>query len=442
MSSDASTTSLGPFRGFLKGETRVPGDKSISHRAILFSAMAEGVSSIAGLLDSSDVHATLQAVRQLGAEVHLENQVGGGFSATIHGWGKRGPAQTSSEIDCGNSGTTARLLFGVLAPWDIEVSISGDAYLKKRPMRRVTAPLTKMGVRFSPIGKETLPLCIQGTKNIKPLRYETPVASAQLKTAILLAGLYAEGVTTVIEPSPSRNHTELMLPGFGVATTVGDCLASVQGPCTLHASEVFVPGDPSSAAFLTCAAVLKPGSSLIIRSVSLNELRIGFVRVLEKMGADIQTHYAGAEGKEPYGDIEARYTDRLRGCEVPAHKIASLIDEIPVLALVASFAKGITVFREVSELRVKETDRLEAVVEGLGLIGVDAWVDGNDLYVEGRPDLLLDTEITFDSKGDHRLAMTWSLLALINSQPINIIGFDAINVSYPQFISDIERLLL
>lgn len=440
MSNEAGKTAIRPLSAPIAGSTHVPGDKSISHRAVLFSAMAEGTSQIAGILDSADVRSSIRAIEALGAEVSLEKQPDGSLAGGITGWGEKGPVQPDEPIDCGNSGTTARLLMGVLAPWPVQVTITGDDSLQKRPMRRITAPLMKMGVRFAPEGQENLPITVCGTKSLKPIAYDAPMASAQLKTAILLAGVYANGTTTVNEPSESRNHTELMLPEYGVKTTAAARTASVVGPSVPAAAEVVVPGDPSSAAFLVCAALLKRGSSIQVENVSLNTARIGFTRTLERMGADISVRHTGSEGKEPYGMIEATYTGTLRGCEVPADKIASIVDEVPVLALVAAHARGVTVFRDVSELRVKETDRLAAIVEGLDLLGVDAWIDGNDLFIEGQPGLKAEPGTVFDSKCDHRLAMTWALVGLCGSTPIEVENFDSVKISYPEFLDDIERL--
>ena len=313
-------TVISPLAGPLDGSTRVPGDKSISHRSILFSAMAEGTSRVEGVLDSDDVRSSIGAVTALGAQVNLERAVDGSLQGGITGWGAKGPQQPDGPIDCGNSGTTVRLLMGVLAPWDIKVTLTGDASLVKRPMRRVTLPLMKMGVRFQPEDRDTLPLTEMGTSNLKPLTYHTPVASAQLKTAILLAGLFADGTTTVVEPAPSRNHTELMLPEYGVETVAAERSASVTGPSILHACEVKVPGDPSSAAFVACAAALKPGSQVQIEDVSLNPARIGFVRTLEHMGADISVQGTGMSGKERYGTISISYNAKLNGTEVPGSK--------------------------------------------------------------------------------------------------------------------------
>jgi 3-phosphoshikimate 1-carboxyvinyltransferase len=439
MSTDV--TRISPLSGPLTGSCTVPGDKSISHRAVLFSAMAEGTSHLTGVLDSEDVRASIAAVRKLGARVSLEKQTDGSLSGDVEGWGSKGPQQPDSPIYCGNSGTTARLLMGILAPWDIEVRIEGDESLSRRPMRRITAPLMKMGVQFDPAGAETLPITERGTRNLKAITYDAPMASAQLKTAVLLAGVYADGVTTLNEPSTSRNHTELMLPEYGVPTTVAELTASVNGPAKMKSCEIQVPGDPSSAAFLIAAAVLTPGSVIQVENVSLNPARTGFFRTLERMGAQIEVHRTGASGKEPYGVMSACYTPNLRGCEIPGSKIASLVDEVPVLALVAAFARGVTAFRDAGELRAKETDRLAAVQQGLSLLGVDSWIEGDDLFVEGDPDLEVPDNLVFDSMGDHRLAMTWSLVSLTGKKPVGIRDFESVAVSYPGFLNDIERLV-
>ena len=431
---------INPLRGPLDGCITVPGDKSISHRAILFSAMAEGTSRLLGVLDSADVRASIEAVQKLGAKVTLEKQTDGSLAGGVEGWGAAGPKQPDGPIYCANSGTTARLLMGVLAPWDIEVEITGDESLSKRPMRRITAPLMKMGARFDPPGAETLPIVEHGCRELRAIKYDSPMASAQLKTAVLLAGVYANGVTELNEPSVSRNHTELMLPEYGVKTTAGERTARVQGPVQMKSAEVRVPGDPSSAAYIVCAALLKPGSAVQVENVSLNTARTGFLFTLERMGADVTTRRTGSAGKEPYGIISACYTKGLHGCEIPGHKIASLVDEVPVLSFVAAHARGVTVFRNVEELRAKESDRLDAIVEGLTLIGVDAWTEGDDLYIEGQPDLQIPSDIVFDSRGDHRLAMTWSLAGLTGTTPVKVTNFDSVEVSYPDFLRDMERL--
>lgn len=434
------TTLIEPLARPLSGAVRVPGDKSISHRSVLFSAMAEGTSHVSGVLDSADVRSSIGAVRALGAEANLEKQPDGSLAGDIRGWGGLGPSQPEGAIDCGNSGTTVRLLMGVLAPWDITVELTGDDSLRRRPMRRIAAPLELMGARFAPEGATTLPLSITGTRGLAAISYDSPVASAQLKTAILLAGIFAAGTTSVREPAPSRNHTELMLPGFGVDVEAAPGEASVAGGQSLHACDVDVPGDPSSAAFMACAAALRPDSAIDIENVSLNEARIGFARVLERMGADITLKPTGSAGEEPCGTISVSYVEHLRSCEVVGHEIASLVDEIPVLALVAAHAEGTTVFHEVGELRVKETDRFAAILEGLSKLGVRAWAEGDDLHIEGKPGLVVPEGLVFDSLGDHRLAMTWSLVGFTGAHPVSIHDFEAVRVSYPGFRADIERL--
>ena len=509
MSSDdagALYTCIAPCSTPLRGHICVPGDKSISHRAVLFAAMAKGTSFLKGVLDSADVRSSIAAVSALGAQVHLKKQADGSLAGTISGWGSTGPLQPNGEIDCGNSGTTARLLMGILAPWDVCVTLTGDSSLQKRPMRRITRPLSEMGASFSPEGKETLPLTVCGTRDLRGITYSSPVASAQVKTAVLLAGVYARGVTTLHEPALSRNHTELMLPDFGVAveSATGACecadegevstsvvstchSTSVTGPTCLASSNVVVPGDPSSAAFLACAALLCPQSCITVDNVSLNPARIGFVRVLERMGASITCKESSSQSKEPIGALTVNYTPHLRSCEILASQVASLIDEIPVLALVAAHAHGVSVFREVGELRVKETDRLAAIIDGLDLQGVHAWVEGDDLYVEGKGDLvdesigasacaadranapvqtdalasepvqagtlasepvqtgalasaLDDGVLKFDSGGDHRLAMTWALVGLTGEKEVMVKDFDCVKISYPQFLDDIRKL--
>jgi len=441
MSNEGEPRVINPLEGPLDGSINVPGDKSISHRAILFSAMAEGTSRLVGVLDSSDVRASIEAVQKLGAVVSLEKQPDGSLAGGVEGWGAKGPVQPDGPIYCANSGTTARLLMGVLAPWEISVRIEGDESLSKRPMRRITAPLMMMGVEFDPAGAETLPITERGCKHLRAITYNSPMASAQLKTAVLLAGIRADGVTELNEPSVSRNHTELMLPEYGVETTAGERTARVVGPASMHSAEIRVPGDPSSAAFIICAALLKPGSAVQVENVSLNTARTGFLMTLERMGADVATRRTGSAGKEPYGIISACYTEGLHGCEIPGHKIASLVDEVPVLALVAAHARGLTVFRNVQELRAKESDRLDAIVTGLGQMGVDAWTEGDDLFIEGQPGLQVPEGLVFDSLGDHRLAMTWSLVGLTGNVPIKVAGFDSVDVSYPDFLRDIEELV-
>ena len=432
---------VSPASGALKGKIRVSSDKSISHRSILFSAMSEGKSKLKGVLDSTDVQASIDAVSALGAKCDLKKMKDGSLEGTVVGWGEKGPSQPDCAIDCKNSGTTARLLMGILAPWDIEVEIVGDKSLSTRPMRRIIAPLMLMGAKFSPVGAEHLPVTIQGTKKIKRLEYESPMASAQLKSAILLAGIFAKGKTSVTEPSQSRTHTELMLPEFGVPTVASSRFAAVRGPVKMKASEINVPGDASSAAFLCALAVLIEGSEIEIEHVLLSPSRTGFLRTLERMGADISWEVKGSEGKENYGSIYAKYSPNIKGCEIPAKYFATVVDEVPILSLVAAKAKGVSVFRGCSELEAKETNRLQAIIDGIDKIGASAWTHGDDLFVEGDRDLKVPNGLEVDSLGDHRMALTWAVAALTSNEPIKITNFDCIDVSYPNFLDDVSSLI-
>lgn len=432
--------SFGPGSAPLTGEVHVPGDKSMSHRAVLFSAMAEGTTLLKGVLDSADVRATIRAVTDLGAHVELEPQPDGSLAGTIRGWGASCPLPWSGTIDCGNSGTTARLLMGVLAGWPAEVTLVGDESLSRRPMRRVSEPLTAMGATYTLTESGTLPAIIHGRASIQPAHYASPVASAQVKTAVLLAGLRAQGTTSVSEPSLSRDHTERMLPVFGVPVTVDEatCTVTVQGPIVPKApAEFVVPRDPSSAAFLTIAALLIPGSTVRMPGVSLNPTRTGFLRVIERMGSGLEVvPWPESEG-ERVGAVIACTARSLSATTVTAEEIPSLIDEVPILALLATQVAGETRFEGVSELRVKESDRLAAIIDGLTALGADAHAEGDDLVVTGPTPLC---GATLASLGDHRLAMTWAVAGLIASGPVLVDGFEAIDVSYPGFGDDLARL--
>ncbi|MDO4841740.1 MAG: 3-phosphoshikimate 1-carboxyvinyltransferase [Phoenicibacter congonensis] len=435
-----SYVEISPLSSPISGSIRVSGDKSISHRSILFSAMCEGTSKVTGVLNSDDVQASIEAVHALGAKVDLAKQPDGSLSGTITGWGAEGPKQPDGPIDCHNSGTTARLLMGILAPWDIEVEITGDESLCSRPMRRITAPLMLMGAKFSPDGAENLPITIHGNKNLKAIQYDSPMASAQLKSAVLLAGVSANGTTSVTEPAQSRTHTELMLSEYGVETVANTRFASVEGPVQMQASDLNVPGDASSAAFLCCLAVLLKGSELTVEHVLLSASRTGFLRTLERMGANIEWVVEGSEGKEVYGSIHVKYSPNIKGCEIPAKYFATVIDEVPILALVASHAKGITVFRGCEELRAKESDRLDAIIDGLTELGASAWTHGDDLFIEGDPDFELPDGLRLPSNGDHRMAITWAIAGMVGKKPIEVEDFDCVSVSYPNFIEDVTSL--
>lgn len=432
---------FGPGSPPLKGEVHVPGDKSMSHRAVLFSAMAEGTTQLRGVLDSADVRATIAAVADLGAHVVLEPQPDGSLAGDVRGWGNACPLPWSGTIDCGNSGTTARLLMGVLAGWPSTVTLVGDESLSRRPMRRVTEPLCAMGATYTLSDTGTLPVIVHGRASIQPSQYVSPVASAQVKTAVLLAGLRAQGRTSVTEPSLSRDHTERMLPTFGVPVRVDPSrhVAEVYGPVTPVAPvEFVVPRDPSSAAFLTVAALLVPGSHVELPGVSLNPTRTGFLTVIERMGSGVEVIPWPLTEGERLGTIVACTAQSLHATTVTPDEIPSLIDEVPILALLATQVAGETRFEDVGELRVKESDRLAAVIDGLTKLGADARAEGDTLIVTGPTAL---HGATLESLGDHRLAMTWAVAGLLADGAVVVEGFDAIDVSYPAFAADLTGLV-
>ncbi len=432
-----SETTVSRAANGLVGELRLPTDKSMSHRAVLLAAMAEGESFLVGVLDSADVRSTISAVEALGASVEVVHRDERGMQLRVRGWGETGPGQPSGEIDCGNSGTTVRLLAGVLAGWPLDVVLTGDASLSGRPMERIAAPLREMGADVVTSESGTLPMRVRGGQ-LTPVAYSLPVASAQMKSAVLLAGARATGVTSVTEPAKSRDHTERMLPVFGVAVERNGLTASIAGPAALKAAQVIVPADPSSAAFIVAAATLVPGSKVLLPNVGLNPGRIAYVDVLRDMGAHITLKDLPAMGNEPVGTMVITSASELRGVTVRATDAPALIDEVPVLALVATQANGTTRFEGIGELRVKESDRLEAIRAGLSALGAD--VDAGDDWLEVRgPATLGDARLS--SLADHRLAMTWVVAGLVSSGTVHVGGIEAVDISYPAFYDDIRGLL-
>ncbi len=431
--------------GPLSGRSRVPGDKSMSHRAVLFAAMAEGVSNLAGVLDSADVRSTIAAVSALGATCELGAGTDGSLAGTVTGWGERGPAAAAAPVDCGNSGTTTRLLAGVLAGWPVSVTLIGDASLSGRPMARISEPLTRMGASFETTDGH-LPMTVHGAASgsLRAIEYQSPVASAQVKSAVLLAGLRAVGRTEVTEPAPSRDHTERMLPRFGVEVGVDEArnVAWVEGPAVPTAAAIDVPADPSSAAFPAVAACLVPGSEVVLEHVGLNPTRTGFLLVLERMGADLEIDAEDHTATEPAGAITVRAAGALRGTVVTPHEVPALIDEIPILAVAAAQAEGVTRFEGVGELRVKESDRLQAIVDALGALGVATRVVGDTLEITGRAGQPFTPRdgLVLPALHDHRLAMAWAVAGLVSDTPFEIEGFEAVEVSYPRFGHDMATL--
>ncbi len=408
--------------GPLRGEAAVPGDKSCSHRALILGAMADGETQIHGLLESDDVLATARAVAAFGAEVE---QVGPGH------WRVRGAEWRSPEepVDCGNSGTAARLLIGAVAGMPgVAATFTGDASLSARPMRRVTAPLARMGAIID--GGEHLPLAVEGTR-LDGIEHRNAPASAQVKSAILLAGLGTAAPVRVIEPVPSRDHSENMLRAFGCDVLVDGASIRLGARRTLFACPVSIPGDPSSAAFPLVAALLVPGSEVVVRSVMTNPLRTGLLKTLDKMGADIHLGNRRSVGGEPVADIRARYSP-LRGIEVPAADAPSMIDEYPILAVAAAYASGRTVMHGLSELRVKESDRLAATIAALRHCGVEAHSDDDSLIVEGAGGPP-PGGARIAAHHDHRIAMSFLVAGLASKAPVSVDSAGMIATSFPGF---------
>ena len=424
----------------LVGTIRVPSDKSISHRAVLFSGMAQGTSQVRNLLPSDDVLCSLAAIRALGADVQVAEGPHG-LNGTVRGFGGEPERGRELDIDCGNSGTTTRLLLGLLSGLKVQAHLHGDASLSGRPMERVMKPLRLMGARFeSEDGCLPVRVLPAPGSGLKALSYESPHASAQVKSAVLLAGLFADGTTTVAEPAKSRDHTELMLPAYGVPVQVDGLRVSVRGPVQLQAHDVNAPADPSSAAFVAVAAALCPGSDVALEQVALNPTRTGAFRVMERMGAELSYENTSVLGAEPVGDVHVRYSPGLVGTEVAAGEIPSLIDEIPILALLAAGANGRTVFRSAGELRVKECDRFAAIRHGLACLGVETLEEGDDLHVMGAGLGNAPEVLTLPSHGDHRMAMTWHLAGLASGKDVRVDDPACVSVSWPGFYNDIATL--
>lgn len=423
----------------LTGDVRVPGDKSLSHRALMLAAMTVGESRITGLLEGEDVLATLNALRGLGVGIERSND--GAFH--VQGVGIGGFCEPDHVLDLGNAGTGARLLTGLLAGHGFTTFLTGDASLRKRPMGRVIGPLTEMGASFLARSGDRLPLAETGRTSLMPITYEQPVASAQVKSAVLLAGLHAPGRTTVIEPAPSRDHTERMLRHIGAEVVTealedGRSAVTVTGQPELAAKDLPVAGDPSSAAFLMVAATLIEGSSIRIKNVGQNPLRAGLFTCLGEMGAVIRTGTEELAAGEPASWIEVDH-GRIEGIEVPAERAPSMIDEYPILAIAAACGRGRTRMTGLAELRVKESDRLAAIAEGLQAAGVKVEIGEDSLMVEGcnGPP---PGGCTIDAAHDHRIAMSFLVLGSVAKKPIEVTGAETIDTSFPGFVELMNHL--
>ncbi|WP_184563712.1 3-phosphoshikimate 1-carboxyvinyltransferase [Sulfitobacter undariae] len=424
-----TSTACGP----LKGTANVPGDKSISHRSLIFGAMCIGETTITGLLEGQDVLDTAAAMRAFGAEV---TDLGGG-NWSVRGVGVGGFAEPSGVIDCGNSGTGVRLIMGAMATQPITATFSGDASLNSRPMARVTDPLALFGCQTVGRTGGRLPMTLVGAREPVPARYVVPVPSAQVKSAVLLAGLNAPGQTVVIEKEATRDHTERMLEGFGAEITVRETdearEITLTGQPELKAQHIEVPRDPSSAAFPVCAALIVPGSDVLVPGIGLNPTRAGLFTTLREMGADLTYENERIEGGEPVADLRAKFSPDMHGIEVPPARAASMIDEYPILSVVASYAQGQTVMRGVRELRVKESDRIDAMATGLRANGITV-EDGEDWWiVTGAGHGNVTGGATCASHLDHRIAMSFLILGMAANAPVRVDDGGPISTSFPIF---------
>ncbi len=418
----------------LSGTVSVPGDKSISHRSLILGAVADGQTRITGLLEADDVMATAGAMRALGANIRQE-----GDTWLVDGMGNGSLLEPDEPLDFGNAGTGSRLCMGLLAPYDFPVTFTGDASLSARPMGRVLDPLRLTGMQVDSAEGDRLPLTIHGAPLAIPITYRVPVPSAQVKSAVLLAGLNIAGTTTVIEPVKTRDHTEKMLAGFGAQISVmeeedGTRHIALTGQTDLQAQDVNVPGDPSSASFAIVAGLITPGSDLTVKDVLLNPTRTGLFVTLSEMGADLQILNRRESGGEEIGDIRVRHC-RLKGVTVPADRAPSMIDEYPVLSVAAAFAEGETHMQGLEELRVKECDRLAATATGLKANGVDCTEGEDDLRVRGpsSPESGVPGGATVETHLDHRIAMSFLIMGLASQNPVTVDDTVMINTSFREF---------
>ena len=415
----------------LHGELMIPGDKSISHRSVMFASLAKGTSHIKGFLPGADCLSTIHCFRQMGIEIYQEESI-----VTVTGQGMRGLKKPKSILDCGNSGTTTRLISGILAGQNFTSTLTGDESIQKRPMKRIILPLTQMGASIASLRDNgCAPLQITG-RPLHGITYHSPVASAQVKSAILLAGLYAEGETSVIEPSVSRNHTEIMLKAFGANVSCHDTTASVHHTDELFASNIEVPGDISSAAYFIVAALMIPNSDIILHNVGINPTRDGLLRAIEMMGGKIEILSIKNEDTEAIADLHIK-SQNLHGATFGGDIIPAMIDEIPALAALACFAEGETIIKDAEELKVKESNRIKVMVEELSKMGAQIEETEDGMIIHGKHSL---HSAQIDSHKDHRIAMTFSILSRAIGQDLPIIDKDCVKISYPNFYEHLHSL--
>ena len=415
-----------------RGELTVPGDKSISHRSVMFGALADGLTEIHGFLQGADCLSTISCFSKMG--ISIENQ---GETVLVHGRGLHGLTAPDSVLDCGNSGTTTRLISGILSAQKFDTTLTGDASIQKRPMKRIIDPLSQMGAKIKSVnGNGCAPLHITGSP-LHGIHYNSPVASAQVKSSILLAGLYADGETRVTEPYISRDHSERMLSAFGADIHTEGTTAILQPAKQLYGQKILVPGDISSAAFFIAAGLIVPDSEILIENTGINPTRAGILKVCEDMGGDITLLNERTEGGEKIADILVR-TSKLHGTTIEGDIIPTLIDEIPVIAVMAAVAEGTTVIKDAAELKVKETDRIETVTDNLKAMGADVTPTDDGMIIHGGNPL---HGTSIHTLLDHRIAMAFSIAALVAEGNTKILDSKCVDVSYPTFYDTFEALL-
>ena len=422
----------------LRGSILIPGDKSISHRAVMFGSLAEGSTEITHFLDGADCLSTIDCFRKMGINIELSTDEKGEKKVLVHGKGIHGLQKPSARLDCGNSGTTTRLISGILSGQPFSTRLTGDASIQKRPMKRIMTPLTEMGASIvSERNNGCSPLRIEPSA-LHGITYHSPVASAQVKSCVLLAGLYADTATTVIEPALSRNHTELMLRSFGAELTSQGLSATIIPDPQLIGAAVQVPGDISSAAYFIAAALMVPGSELLLPNIGVNPTRDGMIEVVQKMGGSIQLLNERTSGGEASADLLIRHSS-LHGCTIEGAMIPRLIDEIPIIAILASVAEGTTIIRNAEELKVKESNRLDIMVDSLSAMGVDIEGTEDGMIIHGGKPL---HGAVIDSHLDHRIAMSFAIASLIAEGTTEILGAECVDISYPSFYADLAGVLL
>lgn len=415
----------------LKGEITVPGDKSISHRSIMLGSIASGITEVHGFLNGADCISSMNCFRQMGVDIDYDGSI-----VTIHGNGLHGLKAPADTLDVGNSGTTTRLMSGILAAQNFSSRVIGDDSICRRPMKRIITPLAMMGADItSERGNDCAPLIINGRK-LKGIHYDSPVASAQVKSCVLLAGLYADGETSVTEPYVSRNHTELMLNAFGGSCTTLGTTATVTSDPVLTGQKIVVPGDISSAAYFLAAGLIAENSEITIKNVGINPTRDGIIDVIKMMGGDITFANVNADSGEPTADITVK-TSSLKGCVIEGDIIPKLIDEIPVIAILACFAEGETVIKDAAELKVKESNRIDVMVNNLSAMGADITGTDDGMIIRGGKPL---HSAVIHSKKDHRIAMSFAVAAMCAEGETEILDANCVNISYPDFYRDLENL--